>query len=114
MSIQRQLAQAEPLVQPLSREELYADKPVRPLAEGEGIDGIYPNLANNAFVTTEDPAPAIEVMISGRAGMPRFSDDLSARQIAAILSFVRNGWGNDASAVVPDQVRILREAITRE
>lgn len=83
-------------------------------AEGEGIDGVYPNLANNAFVTTEDPAPAIEVVISGRAGMPRFGDDLSARQIAAILSFVRNGWGNDASAIAPDQVRSVREEITRD
>lgn len=81
-------------------------------AEGQGIDGVYPMLAGNAFVTTEDPAPAVEVVITGRAGMPRFSDDLSARQIAAILSYVRTAWDNDASTVNPEQVRSIRETVS--
>ena len=44
--------------------------------------------------------------------MPRFSDDLSAREIAAIISYVCNGWGNEAAPVTADQARSVREAIS--
>lgn len=79
-------------------------------AEGQGVANAYPPLAGNAFVTTEDPTPVIQILITGRAGMPRFSDDLSAREIAAIVSYVRNAWGNEAVPVSPDQVRSVRES----
>ena len=29
-------------------------------------------------------------------------------QVAAVLTFVRNSWGNKAPAVTPDQVKALR------
>ncbi|MCE7984345.1 MAG: hypothetical protein DYG89_24490 [Caldilinea sp. CFX5] len=81
-------------------------------AEGRGVANAYPPLAGNAFVNTEDPTPVIQVIITGRAGMPRFSADLSAREIAAIVSYVRNAWGNEAAAVSPDQVRSVRESVS--
>lgn len=81
-------------------------------AEGQGIAGAYPPLAGNAFVTTEDPTPVIRVIITGRAGMPRFSDDLSAREIAAIVSYIRNAWGNEAAPVSAEQMRSVREEVS--
>jgi alcohol dehydrogenase (quinone), cytochrome c subunit len=40
--------------------------------------------------------------------MPVFRIQLSDAQIADVLSFVRGAWGNDAGAVLSDQVKKLR------
>jgi mono/diheme cytochrome c family protein len=39
----------------------------------------------------------------------RFDDD----EVAAVVTYVRNSWGNDASPVSADTVRPLRSRITR-
>jgi mono/diheme cytochrome c family protein len=67
-------------------------------ASGEGIEGAFPKLAGNAFVSG-DPAKPVGVLLNGRGGMPTFRDDLSDAQIAAVLSFVRSHWGNSAPAI---------------
>lgn len=36
--------------------------------------------------------------------IPSFAKKLDDKQIAAVLSFVRNAWGNRASAVSEDEV----------
>lgn len=41
--------------------------------------------------------------------MPRFQDFLSMEEIAAILSYVRNTWGNNVSAVNTEQVQQIHE-----
>jgi mono/diheme cytochrome c family protein len=42
--------------------------------------------------------------------MPQFRVQLNDEQIAEVLSFVRGSWGNDAGAVLTDQVKKLRPA----
>jgi mono/diheme cytochrome c family protein len=70
---------------------------------GEGISN-YPPLAGSPIVTAEDPTAAIETVVNGRGQMPAFGGSLSADEIAAVLSYVRNSWGNSASVVTADQV----------
>jgi mono/diheme cytochrome c family protein len=41
-----------------------------------------------------DPAPT-------GAAMPAFGWKLSEKQIAAVLTYIRNSWGNAAAAVAP-------------
>ena len=61
--------------------------------------GPYPALNGNPLVTSEDPQPVAHVVLTGRVGMPAFLDDLTEREIAAILTFIRTGWDNNASPV---------------
>lgn len=74
-------------------------------ANGEGNLTIFPALNRNPFVTVHDPRAVIATVLHGRGTMPSFDDALSAEEIAAILSYVRQAWNNGAGTVQPDQVR---------
>lgn len=76
-------------------------------AEGTGEPGVYPPLAGSEFVMGE-PEPLIELVLSGRGGMPPFGGDLNDREVAAVLSYIRNAWGNDAPEVSAGQVEAAR------
>lgn len=79
-------------------------------ANGSGIDGAFPALADNQFVTVADPTGAIATILNGRAGMPRWGDELSDAQIAAILSYVRSSLGdNNARNVTTEDVAEVRK-----
>jgi mono/diheme cytochrome c family protein len=79
--------------------------------DGQGIEGAYPPLAGNPFVATEDPQPVIQVVLTGRGGMPRFQEILSNEEIAAILSYVRTSWNNNATPVNVTQVEEVYQSV---
>lgn len=77
---------------------------------GEGAAGAYPPLAGNRAVTMAVPANLIRVVLSGGYppstggnprpyGMPPFSHVLSDAEVAAVVTFMRGAWGNDAEPV---------------
>lgn len=76
--------------------------------EGAGIEGVYPALADNAFVAVDDPSIVARTVLHGRAGMPAWDTSLSDTEIAAILTYLRTEL-NDADAVDPEVVRAARE-----
>ena len=45
--------------------------------------------------------------------MPGFAWRLDGRQMSNLLSFVRSGWGNDASAVSAEQVEEIRKNLPK-
>src|SRR5690606_12421381 len=71
---------------------------------GEGNLGIFPALNRNAFVTVRDPTAVIDVVLHGRQVMPAFEATLSAQEVAAVLSYIRNAWDNQAPVVDPEVV----------
>jgi mono/diheme cytochrome c family protein len=75
-------------------------------ADGQGQDD-YPALAGSAFVTADDPAQVIETVLHGRGAMPAFEDTLANQAIAAVVSYIRNSWGNNTDAVTVEQVRTV-------
>lgn len=75
---------------------------------GEGIAGIFPALNGNPLITQEDPAYPITTVLNGRGGMPRFAGSYDNDQIAAVLTYLRQAWDNDAGPVSPDQVEAIR------
>lgn len=75
--------------------------------DGKGIEGAFPALAGDPFVLG-DPARPIGVVLTGRAGMPTFKDELTDDQIAAALTHVRTAWGNKASPVTAEEVAKMR------
>lgn len=67
--------------------------------DGTGWSDLYPRLAGNPIVTLHDPEPIIDTVTYGQGSMMGFGDKLTGQQIAAILSYIRNSWGNHAPAV---------------
>lgn len=86
--------------------------------DGAGVNQIFPPLAQNPTVTDKDPATLIHIMLTGWKTpetkthprvytMPAFSR-LSDKELAEILSFVRESWGNRTQPVTADAVKTMR------
>jgi len=73
-------------------------------ADGSGYSHLYPRLAGDPIVTLHDPTPLIVTVVYGMETMPAFGQRLSTDEIAAVLSYIRNAWGNEAVAVSPRQI----------
>lgn len=74
---------------------------------GKGIPGAFPALAGDVLVQGPAVGPA-KVVLNGRGGMPTFKGELTNLQIATILTYVRNSWGNHALPVTPAAVAEAR------
>ncbi len=75
-------------------------------AGGTGIPPNFPSLVGSA-VTTGASEELLSQIIKGKNMMPPFGH-LSDQDIAAVATFVRKSWGNDASAVKPADVAAQR------
>ena len=71
---------------------------------GTGWSTLYPRLAGNPIVTLHDPEPVILTVKYGQGSMMSFSTKLTSEQIAAVISYIRNAWGNQAPAVSTKQI----------
>lgn len=78
------------------------------MADGKGIPGAFPALAGDAFVTG-DPAAVAATVLNGRGGMPSFRGGLTDEEVAAVLSYVRQNFGNAAGAVEAATVAAARK-----
>lgn len=89
-------------------------------ASGEGAPGIYPALAGNRAVTMASPANLVRVVLSGGYlpatsgnprpfGMPPFTQVLNDAEMAALLTYLRNAWGNQAAPLTPLTVLQYRQ-----
>jgi len=85
--------------------------------QGEGAPGAYPALAGNRGVTLGTPTNLVRVLVHGGYlpatagnprpfGMPPFGHVLDDADMAALLTYLRGAWGNDAQPVWP--VDVLR------
>jgi mono/diheme cytochrome c family protein len=92
--------------------------------KGEGIGGLFPRLAKAPLVNSVDPDSMIRVVLTGNRAigtdaaptapaMPSFAWNMSDANIANVLTFVRNSWGNAAPAVSEQDVMTLRQKLQR-
>ena len=84
---------------------------------GQGLPNVFPPLASSDFLNA-DKNRAIKIVINGRQGevivngrkfnnsMPKFP--LGDDDIANVLTFVYNSFGNAGLEVTPDEVKVLR------
>lgn len=68
---------------------------------GEGLPPAFPALAGNEQLIA-DPAWHLDKVINGVSGaaMPAFRNTLSPVDIAAVVTYTRNAWGNSAGDVI--------------
>jgi mono/diheme cytochrome c family protein len=76
--------------------------------EGEGAQGFFPALRNNALVNGPY-ALLVIVPMYGRGAMPSYSSLLTDEEIALVLTYIRSAWGNDAGAISPSQIAPFRQ-----
>jgi mono/diheme cytochrome c family protein len=81
----------------------------------------FPPLAGSEWVNAAGPNRVIRIALHGLTGpiqvkgqdwdfnMVPFGDILSDAELAAVISHVRNSFGNSASMVKPEQVKAVRE-----
>ena len=91
--------------------------------DGKGLDPAFPPLANSDWVSN-DPDRLIKLTLHGMMGpfelngkkydglvpMTPFGGILKDDEVANVLTYVRNNFGNKGSAVQPAQVAQVREA----
>ncbi len=79
-------------------------------ANGEGVPGVFPALKGSAKATG-DVKVHIQTVLNGVSGtaMAAWKDQLNDLEIAAIITYERNAWGNNTGDVVqPKQVAAER------
>jgi len=93
---------------------------------GKGLDPAFPTLIGTPWVTGSDERMA-KIVLHGMHGkievngkvydpdkgvppMTAFGSILKDEEIAAVLTYVRNSWGNKAAVVKPETVKKVRAA----
>lgn len=78
------------------------------LAEGQGVEGIFPALNGSAMVN--GPASEhVNIVLNGKNMMPAFKTQLNDVDIAAAVTYERNSWDNSTGDVIqPSVVKIAR------
>ena len=74
-----------------------------------GQGGAGPALAGNAKL--QDATFVMTQVLIGSRFMPPFGDKLSDHQIAAVLTYIRNSWGNRFGPISEEMVKARRQAV---
>jgi mono/diheme cytochrome c family protein len=89
---------------------------------GKGLAGIFPALSGSPAVQQTDPTSLLHVVLRGARSvgtdtaptapaMPAFAWVLNDDQVAAVVTYIRNAWGNMAPSVSSGAVGKTREAL---
>ncbi len=79
-------------------------------ANGAGVPGTFPALAGGV-IATGPIAGHIDLVLNGKAGtaMAAFGAQLSDADLAAVITYERNSWGNDTGDVLqPSDIKAAR------
>lgn len=85
---------------------------------GQGMEGVNPPVAKTSYL--KDTKKNIGIILNGQTGeitvngekydaIMRPLNYLDNKQIADVLNYIRNSWGNKYSIVTPAQVKIERD-----
>lgn len=82
--------------------------------EGQGMKGLAPALAGSSWVNGS-PQALVRIVLNGKVdqlAMPGLGAGLDDETIAAILTYVRSSWGNDAAPITPETVESIRALVS--
>lgn len=89
---------------------------------GNGEVNLFPRLSGSALVQSDDPTTLLRVVLQGSRAvststkptapaMPAFDWRLNDDQAAALLTYIRNSWGNTASPISAGSVASARASL---
>ncbi|MEO0454765.1 MAG: cytochrome c, partial [Verrucomicrobiota bacterium] len=88
---------------------------------GMGVAGVYPPLSGSEWVLDTTIRPTL-IVLNGLQGpiqvkgntynqvMAQWGSALSDKEIAAVVSYIRNEWGNQATTIDADYVANIRDS----
>jgi nitrite reductase (NO-forming) len=86
-------------------------------ANGQGIEGAFPPLANSDYLNA-DVNRAIDIVLHGKTGEitvngKKYNSVMTAQaltdeEVANVLTYVYNSWGNSKKEVTPEMVQAVR------
>lgn len=93
-------------------------------ADGAGVTNVFPALSGNPSVLVPDSTSLVRLVLQGGASpktltgpppqeMPAFGETLTDVQIAQVLTYLRESWGNDAGAFSTNDVAGLRKTLRK-
>ena len=93
-------------------------------AAGVGIVGLFPRLSGAPLVQQSQATSLIRVVLEGSRAvatdgaptgpaMPSFAWQLSDADVAAVVTYIRNAWGNASPAVSASEVTNTRQMLHR-
>lgn len=89
--------------------------------DGAGKPAQAPTFIASDWVTTDNVGQLIRIPLQGLAGpivvngeewnlaMPAMGAALPDDDLAAVLTYMRSAWGNQAEAITPEQVKEVRD-----
>jgi mono/diheme cytochrome c family protein len=92
-------------------------------ANGQGQPGQFPPLAGSEFVLGDASNRLIAIVLKGLQGpvqvkgqgfnnaMQPWEGQYTDQQLAAILSYIRSDWGNNAPEIPPEAVKAMRDEL---
>jgi mono/diheme cytochrome c family protein len=91
---------------------------------GTGIPQLFPALKGSPSVQSADPASLIRVVLRGAQSvatdpaptgpsMPALGWKLSDAEVAAVVTYIRNSWGNATSPVLASDVASARQLLSQ-
>ena len=91
---------------------------------GKGTPGMFPSVNGSPIVQQTDPTTVVRVVLRGARSvgtdkaptapaMPAFGWYLSDDQVAAVVTYVRNAWGNSAPPVDAADVAKARKELAQ-
>lgn len=89
------------------------------MQDGKGLEGVFPPVAQSDFLK-KNPNDIIDVLIKGQSGEVKVNgvtyngvmpsvEYLSDQEIADVLNYIQNNWGNkNTKPILPGQVKKRR------
>ena len=92
------------------------------MERGQGLAHVFPPLKGSSAIQAARPDTMIRVVLGGAQipatqskptglQMPAFNEKLTDAQIAAVVTYIRNAWGNSASVASKSDVAKLRRQV---
>jgi cytochrome c oxidase cbb3-type subunit 2 len=86
---------------------------------GEGLKGAFPPLKGSSIVTGDNHELYIDIIMNGYDARPEFSAmaaigtnlEFTEFEVAAIMNYERNSWGNQADSVTVEEVKKIMDFI---
>src|SRR5699024_6949998 len=95
------------------------------MADGSGQKNTFPPLRESSAIHAEKADTLIQVALAGAKSadpaprptgleMPPFAWKLSDSEVADVITYLRNAWGNQASPVSADEVSTVRQDVLEQ
>jgi len=90
--------------------------------DGHGYDRVFPGLAGNPVVMAPDATSLALIVLGGsltpktnktpaQFAMPAFAWRLDDQEVADVVTFIRDSWGNQGKPITASEVTKLRKAV---